>query len=218
MRISNGDVNAWIRLEPLAREFYARPATEVAPDLLGKLLIRRNGEIVMGGVILEAEAYMGEEDLGCHAHVGKTPRTAVMYGPPGMAYVYFTYGMHWMLNAVTDEEGHPAAVLIRAIFPLLGTAQMVLNRSIPVQRKGRSLDRGWTDGPAKLCQALRIDRELNGKDLCATTDGLWVSDMDIRFDPSTVDVTPRIGMNSVPEPWFSIPWRWVVKPEERLKL
>lgn len=218
MPISNADVNSWIRLDPLTADFYARPATEVAPDLLGKLLIRQDGNSVMGGLILEAEAYQGEEDLGCHAHVGKTPRTAVMYGPPGIAYVYFTYGMHWMLNAVTGKEGYPAAVLIRAIYPIIGLAGMILNRPMPRQKPGRSIERGWTDGPAKLCQALRIDRELNAKNLRITADGLWVSDVGVSFNAASVDVTPRIGMNSVPEPWFSIPWRWVVRPEERMKL
>ena len=118
------------------------------------------------GSITEAEAYQGEDDLGCHAHAGKTRRNAVMYGPPGFAYVYFTYGMHWMLNAVTGAEGSPAAVLIRAIRPLEGQAWMAANRP---RLAGKP---GWLDGPAKLTQALAIDGSLNGVDLCDPGSGL----------------------------------------------
>src|SRR5512139_559864 len=104
----------------LPRDFFARDTVLVARELLGKNLVRVQNGQRLGGAILETEAYNGEVDLGCHARAGRTPRTQVMYGPPGHAYVYFTYGMHWMLNFVTQEEGFPAAVLIRAILPLEG--------------------------------------------------------------------------------------------------
>ena len=102
----------------LHRSFFDRPTQAVARELLGCRLIRRLGGTLLAGAIVETEAYIGERDLACHAKAGRTARTAIMYGPPGFAYVYFTYGMHWMLNLVTEAEGFPAAVLIRALQPL----------------------------------------------------------------------------------------------------
>ncbi len=190
----------------LPRDFYNRPALDVARDLLGCTLVRAQDGERMAGLIVETEAYQGEDDLGCHASAGKTPRTAVMYGAPGHAYVYFTYGMHWLLNAVTDGEGIPAAVLIRAIRPIEGEAQMAANRPYHAGK------RGWTDGPAKLTQALGIDKALNQVDLCQPENGLWIENGSSVAD-SIVERTPRIGLNSVPEPWRSIPWRFIMKQE-----
>jgi DNA-3-methyladenine glycosylase len=190
----------------LTRDFYNRPALDVARDLLGCRLVRVQDGRRMAGLILETEAYQGEDDLGCHASAGKTPRTAVMYGAPGHAYVYFTYGMHWLLNAVTDGEGTAAAVLIRAIHPVKGQAQMTVNRPYNAGK------RGWTDGPAKLTQALAIGKEFNGIDLCQPESGLWIEEGATIQDES-VECTSRVGLNSVPEPWRSIPWRFVVDPE-----
>lgn len=188
----------------LQRNFYNRPALEVARDLLGCRLVRFLNGHRMSGWITETEAYQGEEDLGCHASAGKTPRTAVMYGPPGRAYVYFTYGMHWLLNAVTGPEGKPAAVLIRAIQPDEGVTAMAENRPYKARKSG------WTDGPAKLTQALAIDGELNTSDLCSRKAGLWIEPgQDIPEDQ--IAQTARVGLNSVPEPWRSIPWRFVAK-------
>ena len=121
------------------------------------------GDVRLSAIITETEAYVGMDDLGCHAHVGKTRRNGVMFGPPGHAYVYFTYGVHWMLNAVTEKEGFPAAVLIRAIVPVEGVEVM------SSRRRGRD-----TLGPAKLTQALGIDGKLNGLDLCDPSSGLWI--------------------------------------------
>ena len=104
----------------LPRSFYDRPAPQVAPQLVGCRLVRIYNGRRLAGLITETEAYQGEEDLACHARVGLTPRTEPMYGPPGHAYIYFTYGMHWLLNAVTDKEGVPAAVLIRGLLPTEG--------------------------------------------------------------------------------------------------
>ena len=148
-----------------SRNFYGRPALQVARDLLGSRLVRILEGIKLAGLITETEAYIGEEDLACHARAGRTPRTAVMYGEPGHAYVYFTYGNHWMLNIVTEREGFPAAVLIRAIHPVEGV-EVILQR-----RQGRD-----TLGPGKLCQALGIDKDLNGVDVTATNSGLWIEE------------------------------------------
>ncbi len=183
---------------PLPREFYNRPTLTVARQLLGTRLVRILDGQRLSGLITEAEAYIGEKDLACHARAGRTPRTAVMYGPPGHAYVYFTYGMHWMLNVVTEAEGSPAAVLIRAIQPIEGT------KVISARRKGRA-----TDGPAKLTQALGIDRLLNGVDLCNPSSGLWI-ESDVAVDQSQIKIGPRIGLYTVPEPWKSKPWRFRV--------
>jgi len=189
----------------LPRDFFARPTLQVARELLGTRLVRLEGEERSAGIIVEAEAYIGEEDLGCHASAGRTPRTQVMYGLPGHAYVYFTYGMHWMLNFVTEPEGFPAAVLIRAILPTEGVER------ISTRRAGRRREE-WTDGPAKICQALNIGRSQNGTDLCAPNAELFVE-----FGPSipdsSVTIGPRVGLNSVPEPWKSMPWRFLARQE-----
>jgi DNA-3-methyladenine glycosylase len=186
-------------VHPLPPDFYARPTQAVARDLLGARLVRVEGGVRLSGLITEAEAYIGEQDLGCHAKAGWTQRTAVMYGPPGHAYVYFTYGMHWMLNAVTEPEGQPAAVLIRAIEPQEG------REVISARRQGRD-----TRGPAKLTQALGIDGGLNGLDLCTPDGGLWVEAGEPVPDGQVV-TGPRVGLFTVPEPWKSVPWnfQWV---------
>ena len=100
-------------VNPLNRDFYARPTLQVARELLGMRLVRLEGGARLAGLIVETEAYIGQEDLGCHARAGLTERNRVMFGPPGHAYVYFTYGMHWLLNCVTEAQGFPAAVLLR---------------------------------------------------------------------------------------------------------
>ena len=186
----------------LPAAFYDRPVLDVARDLLGRRLVRCiNGQRV-GGLIVECEAYRGEEDLACHARAGRTPRTVVMYGPPGQAYVYFTYGMHWMLNCVTGPQGFPAAVLIRAIQPREGLQQ------IAARRAGRP-PRDWCNGPAKLCQALDIDGQHNGLPLWQDSGGLWLESGQPVPD-GQVRSTPRIGIPRVPEPWRSMPWRFVL--------
>ena len=189
----------------LPRDFFARSTLTVARAILGARLVRVEAGQRLTGIITEAEAYIGETDLGCHARAGRTPRTAVMYGPPGLAYVYFTYGMHWMLNFVTEIENFPAAVLIRALQPVEGL------EVIAARRKGRP-QLAWTDGPGKICQALGIDGGLNGTDLCAAEAVLFVEAGDPVPD-DCVTIGPRVGLNSVPEPWKSMPWRFQV--EER---
>jgi len=187
----------------LGREFYHRNTLQVARELLGKRLVRVDNGQRLAGIISEVEAYRGEEDLACHARAGFTQRTKVMYGLPGVAYVYFTYGMHWMLNFVTEEEGYPAAVLIRAILPVEGLEAIASRRANnPPQR--------WTDGPAKLCQALGIDGRQNGSDSCSSKAEIFVED-DQFIDQSGVTIGPRVGLNNVPEPWKSLPWRFRMK-------
>lgn len=190
---------------PLQRSFYNRDTLQVARDLLGKRLVKIEDGKRIGGLIVEAEAYRGEEDQGCHAKAGRTPRTAVMYGAPGHAYVYFTYGQHWMLNTVCEQEGFPAAVLIRAILPTEGI-------QVIASRRGSQPRRLWTDGPAKLCQALAIDRNFNAADLCAPGALLFIEDAEPVPDLA-VTTGPRVGFNNVPEPWLSMPWRFRVAPE-----
>jgi DNA-3-methyladenine glycosylase len=183
----------------LPQSFYAQSTLAVARNLLGARLVRILNGIRLSGMIVEAEAYVGETDLGCHAHSGRTVRNHVMYGAPGHAYVYFTYGMHWMLNAVTESEGFPAAVLLRAIIPLEGM------EIISARRQGRD-----TLGPGKLTQALGVDQALNGADLCSSLSGLWIETGEFVADENVIR-GPRVGLNSVPEPWRSIPWRFRVK-------
>ncbi|MDI6693239.1 MAG: DNA-3-methyladenine glycosylase [Anaerosomatales bacterium] len=140
---------------PLPPSFFARPTAEVARDLLGKVLVSRIGGCLAGGRIVEVEAYLGSDDPGSHAATkGITRRNATMYGPPGHAYVYFTYGNHHMLNLVTEPEGIAGAVLIRAIEPIVG-------EDVIVERRGR---RGHecTNGPGKVASALAVTLEHNG--------------------------------------------------------
>lgn len=185
--------------------FYNRLAVDVARDLLGMRLVRRLHGVRLSGIIVETEAYQGEEDLACHARAGRTARTAIMYGPPGRAYVYFTYGLHWMLNAVCLPEGQPAAVLVRAIQPLEGIEVIAAHRS--QQPPAR-----WTDGPAKICLALGIDGTHNGVDLTDHSGNLWIEWGEPAPD-AQVRVGPRMGIERVPEPWRSMPWRmqWVMQ-------
>jgi DNA-3-methyladenine glycosylase len=169
-------------------------------------LVRLEGGKRLAGIITETEAYCGEQDLGCHCRAGRTARTEVMYGPPGHAYVYFTYGMHWMLNFVVEQEGFPAAVLIRSILPEEGI------ETIAARRSGQPPSR-WTDGPAKICQALDIGKTFNGLDLCDPQAPLFVEQGEPIPD-SRVTTGPRVGLNSVPEPWKSVPWRFLASLDE----
>lgn len=185
----------------LHQSFFDRPTLLVARELLGTRLVRlENGERT-AGIIVEAEAYIGEDDLGCHASAGLTPRTRILYGPPGHAYVYFTYGNYWMLNFVAEREGFPAAVLIRGIVPTEGIERIAERRAGRPQKQ-------WTDGPGKICIALAINREQNNLDLCDPDAEIFV-ESGVMIPDSSVTIGPRVGLNNVPEPWKSIPWRFV---------
>ena len=183
----------------LSRDFYNRPTLTVARELIGAHLVRILDGVKLVGLIVETEAYISEKDLACHAKAGHTARTAPMYGEPGHAYIYFTYGHHWMLNAVTEREGFPAAVLIRAIQPIEGIDVMMK------RREGRD-----TFGPGKLTQALGITKSENQADITGTASGLWVEVGQV-IPNKNVTKSPRVGLNNTPEPWLSKPWRFKVK-------
>ncbi len=189
----------------LPRSFFERSAPQVARDLLGCRLVRMQNGRRLSGIILETEAYQGEEDQGCHARAGRTPRTEVMYGPPGHAYIYFTYGMHWLLNAVAESEGFPAAVLLRSIAAVEAIDEMARNRP------SLANTRHWTNGPAKLTQALGLDGRLNGCDLCDPSGELFIEAASQGLSEDQVETGPRVGLFTVPEPWKSVPWRFQAK-------
>jgi DNA-3-methyladenine glycosylase len=186
----------------LPRSFFSRDTVTVARDLLGQRLVREIDGRRLAGLITETEAYRGEEDLACHARAGRTPRTEIMYGPAGYTYVYFIYGVHWLLNLVTEKPGYPGAVLIRAIHPEEGQDLMASLRNGQPRRM-------WTNGPAKLCQALDIDGHLNGLDICAPDAPVYL-ESGIAVKPDWIRAGPRVGLKTVPEPWKGIAWRFVV--------
>ena len=185
----------------MERAFYARDTREVARDLLGAVLLHRVDGQRVSGRIVEVEAYRTTDDQAAHAHAGHTPRNAPMWEAPGHAYVYLTYGIHWLLNVVCEPEGVPAAVLIRALEPLEG------QDVIAARRAGRPF-LAWTSGPGKLTQALGITGAHNRLDLTAPQSALWIEAGDPVPD-AQVCTGPRIGLGKhVREPWFSMPWRW----------
>ncbi len=185
----------------MERAFYARDTREVARDLLGAVLLHRVDGQRVSGRIVEVEAYRTTDDQAAHAHAGHTPRNAPMWEAPGHAYVYLTYGIHWLLNVVCEPEGVPAAVLIRALEPMEG------QDVIAARRAGR-LFLAWTSGPGKLTQALGITGAHNRLDLTAPQSALWIEAGDPVPD-AQVCTGPRIGLGKhVCEPWFSMPWRW----------
>lgn len=166
------------KTKPLRYSFYTGKRTlDVASGLLGKHLVRTQGKRTWVGRIVETEAYIGETDPACHAFHGRTARTGVMYGPPGHAYVYFTYGMHFMLNIVTESEGFPAAVLIRALEPEYGFD---------------GPDPRPASGPGKVCKAMRIDKKLNGISLLDKR--LWIGTGGARIRPENIRWSARIGI------------------------
>ena len=185
----------------LGRDFYRRSTLTVARELLGQRLVRGVDGQRLSGLIVEVEAYIGEDDAACHAARGRTPRNEAMYGQPGIAYVYFIYGMHHCLNVVTEEEGFPAAVLLRALEPQEGPE--IMRR----YRPGKP-DSELTNGPAKLCQALAVDRSFNGVDLC-TGEVLFVEEGRIVVQ-GEIEASPRIGIKA-DEAARSVPWRFYVK-------
>ena len=182
---------------PFAAGYYDRATEIVARELLGAVLEHRTAEGTVRGRIVETEAYLGPDDPACHAAAGLTERTRILHGPPGHAYVYFIYGMHWCFNAVTREAGHGSAVLVRALEPLSGLALMRRRREIDD-------DVGLTSGPARLCEAFAIGRSQNGVRLdrgpLRILHGLSVPD-------ESVLITPRIGIRKAAD-W---PLRFLVK-------
>lgn len=182
---------------PLPKSFFARDTEIVARELLGAILECRTAEGVASGRIVETEAYVGEHDLACHAAAGRTARTAPLYGAPGIAYVYFIYGVHWCVNAVTRPLDEPSAVLIRALEPITGIELMRRRR----QAARRDID--LTNGPGKLCQALGITGAHNSHPLQKPPLRLLTG---LRITDSEVQRTPRIGITQCVD-W---PLRWVI--------
>ena len=176
---------------PLPAAFYDRDAEVVARELLGGVLRVVQDGVAVSGRIIETEAYLGPHDAACHAVAGRTARTWHLFGPPGTAYVYFIYGMHWCVNAVTREEGFGSAVLIRALEPLEGIAVMRARRP-----KARS-DRALCDGPGKLCAALGIDRAMDGTMLTGT--GPLTIHAGESVPDARVVVGPRVGISKAVE-------------------
>lgn len=174
----------------LPQSFFNRPALVVAEELIGKFLVRKVGKKEVAVMITETEAYDGPEDLACHASKERTKRTEIMFGPGGHFYVYFIYGMYWMLNIVVDQPEHPAAVLIRAAY-----------------RQHRMLT--ILKGPGVLTRELGITSTLNGK-LTEKKSGLWIEDRGIKIPKKSIKKTPRIGVDYAGE-WAKKPWRFVVK-------
>lgn len=167
----------------LHKTFFDRETTAVAQDLIGKMLCRRleSGKIIRGR-ITETEAYDGPEDKASHAHKGVTPRNVVMFGPPGHAYIYLCYGVHWLLNITTREKGYAAAVLIRGV-------------------EGVS-------GPGRLTKHFQINSELN-EILLTRVGGLWVEDDGCRVDAQSIDQLPRVGVEYAGPEWSAMPWRYL---------
>ncbi len=174
------------KLKKLGIDFYLQPTLHVAKELLGKIIIRKLGDQILAGKIVETEAYIGEDDPACHAFGSMTPRNKIMYLPGGHAYVYFTYGMHYCFNVVTEREGFPAAVLIRAVEPIEG---------IELMKKFRKTDKVYdlTNGPAKFCQAFKIDKSLNGASLLDDEIFIVESANNVQFK---IGRSSRIGVKS----------------------
>jgi DNA-3-methyladenine glycosylase len=186
----------------LPRSFYEQPTIDVAKLLLGKFLVRKHLDGDSVGRIVETEAYIGPQDLACHAAKGRTKRNAVMFGPPGHAYVYFIYGFYNMLNLVTEAKDYPAAVLIRAVEPVTGMELMK-------QRRRSDELRNLASGPGKLCQAFAIDRSLNGADVCAKD--LYIEDRG--GPPPRILSTARIGVDYAGK-WKDKRLRFIVRGSE----
>jgi DNA-3-methyladenine glycosylase len=186
----------------LPREFYRRDPKTVARQLLNKVLVHGDRR----GRIVEVEAYCGPIDPGSHAFRGRNNKNATMFGPPGLLYVYFTYGMHWCANAVCGEEDEGVAVLLRALAPLEGIDEMRAARG-PIAKRDRDL----CSGPAKLCQALGLDKAHDGSDLVSGDRGVQIVDDGVR-PPRSPGNSVRIGLTDGAEH----PWRWYVKGEPHL--
>jgi DNA-3-methyladenine glycosylase len=184
---------------PLSREFFALDATTVGRELLGKLLIRRDGRKLLAGRIVEDEAYLGAADPAAHAYAGRTPRNAVLFGPSGHAYVYFIYGNHYCTNVSCMPEGDAGCVLLRALEPVWGLPAMADARGLELTAESpTSKLRLISSGPGRMSEALDITRARdNGKDLTSQKSGLWFADDGYR--PARIAVTPRIGIRKAVE-------------------
>jgi DNA-3-methyladenine glycosylase len=185
------------------RDFYARSALLVARELLGATLVRRIDGQRVSGTIIETEAYTGLDDSASHARMGRTPHNLPMWETPGHAFVYLTYGLHWLFNVTCEPVDHPAAVLIRALEPLEGQSIMAANRP------GHP-PRDWMRGPGRITAALAITGLFNRADLTMDTGEIWIEPGQAIPDEQ-VSSGPRFGLGRhVADPWLSMPWRWWV--------
>jgi DNA-3-methyladenine glycosylase len=184
--------------QPLPRSFYDRSTLDVARDLIGKTLARRSAEKVAAGIIVEAEAYVSAIDPSAHGYGGMTQRTRSMFGPPGHAYVYFSYGMHCCLNVVTEGKGSAAAVLIRALEPTVGLELMRIRRGL------RIADRDLCRGPGRLCRAVGITLADDGADLLGPE--VWIAETPGFRMEAPIATSPRIGISRAAD-W---PWRFYI--------
>lgn len=190
-----------------ARDFFARPSLEVAPELLGAVL--HCGEVAVR--LTEVEAYHGGSDPGSHAYRGETPRTAVMFGPPGHWYVYFTYGMHWCMNAVCEVDGIASAVLLRA-------GEVVAGHELVAQRRGAVRPRDWARGPARLTRTLGVDGATNGEDFCAADASTWLELPQCARDADRIRTGPRVGVSGPGGDGDAFPWRFWLDGEPTVSL
>jgi len=190
-------------IHPLTRAFFAREPRRVARQLLGKILIRDGPAAKLTARIVEVEAYLGAEDPAAHSAAGRTLRNAVLFGPPGYAYVYFIYGNHYCLNVSCEPEGKAGGVLFRALEPLSGIEEMAQARHLELRGP-----QDWpklTSGPGRLCEAFSITRARdNGSDFTSPTSGLWIGDDSYR--PRCIAVTSRIGITKAAD----LPLRYLV--------
>jgi DNA-3-methyladenine glycosylase len=181
------------RATPVPAAFYSRDPRVVARELLGKILVRREGKRLRAGRIVEVEAYLGVDDAAAHAAAGKTKRNDVIFGPPGRAYVYFIYGFHYCLNISCEPDGHAGCVLIRALEPLVGIEEMFAARDLEPEHRRITELKKLTSGPGRLAEALSITRERdNGKDVASRKSDLQV--VDDGYAPEKIATTVRIGI------------------------
>ena len=194
------------RARLLAREFFNRDPREVGRDLLGKIIVRTAGRKLLAGRIVEVEAYLGAGDAAAHAAAGRTARNYVLFGPAGHAYIYFIYGVHYCLNISCMPDGEPGCVLIRALEPLTGIAEMARARDVDSVDPASVRDlRKLLSGPGKLCEALGIARPRdNAKDMLSPQSDLQVRDDGFR--PAEILTTPRIGITKSAE----MPLRYLI--------
>lgn len=210
-------------MKKLSRKFYNQPTLKFARLLLGKFLIRKIGKRKLVGKIVETESYVGPKDLASHASRGRTPRTEVMFGPPGHAYVYLIYGLSYCFNIVTERKDYPAAVLVRAVEPVEGINLMCRHRKMCRNKKSTFnfslralrpsvpealLTFNLTNGPGKLCQAFKIDKKLNNIDLIGNA--LWLEDRGLKIKPREIATAKRIGVEYAGK-YKNKPWRFYIK-------
>jgi len=209
------------KYQRLKKKFYTRNTFKLASALLGKYLIRKIGKKILIGKIVETEAYYGPKDKASHASRGKTERTKIMFDHPGIAYIYQIYGMYFCLNIVTEAKDFPAAILIRAIEPIEGINIMQKNRNChgehsrtmtPTSHPSTKLrmTKNLTNGPSKLCQALKIDKKLNGENLITSKQLYLAANPKERIKPSQIQRAKRIGVDYAGS-YKHKPWRYYLK-------